>query len=52
MTGQTREHVVRCMTLARGDPNVAFELCQLSQQELNQVMQAQQQAMAGGGGMG
>lgn len=26
-TGAQRDHVIKCLELAGGDPNVAFELC-------------------------
>jgi hypothetical protein len=49
LSGQSREHVIRCLEMARGDPNVAFELCMLDPAQLAQMAQ-QAQAMGGLGG--
>ena len=39
-TGAQRDHVIRCMEMAGGDPNVAFELCLADPVQLAQMQAA------------
>lgn len=50
LSGQTREHVIRCLDLAKGDPNVAFEICMIPPEQLAQMAAQMQGAGAGGYG--
>jgi len=36
-TGAARDHVMRCLEMAGGDPNVAFELCLADPAQLAQM---------------
>lgn len=48
MSGKDRDHVIKCLEIAKGDPNVAFELSQITAEQLTAMTQ---NAMGMGMGM-